>query len=278
MKKGVAKSLDQSDEIYLLKNFQDSLLNNIVLRGVTGVENVIPRKMATSYVGKRDGNFVLLNDKPDAIIQKDVWILDTTGTNLLDTLSLDFIDKTQTFSNDIKEVYDVLGIEGARQMIYNEFYDVMNFSGVYINHHHLSLLADRMTCTQEMTPIYRTGILNDDIGPIAKASFEVHTEVLLDAARHANLDHMCGISANVMCGQYGYYGTNSFNVLLDLNKLTAEKELIQTNYSEEIEKALGNYDDDKCAFDNIMITNDINNIKQGNMIHICGDDDFNVGF
>jgi hypothetical protein len=30
----VAESLDQTDEIYLLKNFQDTLLNNIVLRGV----------------------------------------------------------------------------------------------------------------------------------------------------------------------------------------------------------------------------------------------------
>jgi len=277
-KQGTVKSLDQSDEIYLLKNFQDTLLNNIVLRGITGVNNVIPRKLSTTFVQKKEGKFVMVNDKENAIIKKDVWILDTTGTNLLDTLALDFIDSTRTFSNDIKEVFDVLGIEAARQMIYNEFYDVMEFSSVYINYHHLSLLADRMTSTKEMTAIYRSGILNDDIGPIAKATFEVHTEVLLDAARHGQFDRMRGISANVMCGQYGYYGTNAFNVLLDLNKLTEEKDLILLDKTEEIEKALGNVDEDKCSLENIRIQNDIKNIKQGHMVELCNDDTFDVGF
>jgi DNA-directed RNA polymerase II subunit RPB1 len=277
-KQGLAKSLDQSDEIYLLKNFQDSLLNNIVLRGITGVENVIPRKLATTFVDKRDGKFTIINDKENAPIKKDLWILDTTGTNLLDTLALDYIDSTRTYSNDIKEIFDVLGIEAARQVIYNEFFDVMDYSGVYINHHHLSLLCDRMTCTQEMTSIFRSGILNDNIGPIAKATFEVHTEVLLDAARHGEFDHMRGVSANVMCGQYGNFGTNAFNLLLDLNKFTTEKELTLTNQTEEIEKALGNVDDDKCAIDNIRISNDINNVKQGNFVNVCNDEDLNVGF
>jgi DNA-directed RNA polymerase beta' subunit len=275
---GFAKSLDVSDEIYLLKNFQDSLLNNIVLRGVTGVENVIPRKLATTFVDKKDGQFTIINDKENAIVKKDLWILDTTGTNLLDTLALDFIDPTRTFSNDIREVFDVLGIEAARQMIYNEFNDVMEFSGVYINYHHLSLLCDRMTSTKKMTPIFRSGILNDNIGPIAKATFEVHTEVLLDASRHAQFDHMRGISANVMCGQYGYYGTNAFNVLLDLKKLTTEKKLTLSNTTEEIEKSLGNVDEEKCGLDSIRIITDINNIKQGNFVKTCNDDDFNVGF
>ena len=272
-----AKSLDQSDEIYILKNFQDSLLNNIVLRGITGVENVIPRKLSTTFVEKRDGKFEIINDKENAVVKKDIWILDTTGTNLLDTLALDFIDSTRTFSNDIKEVFNVLGIESARQMIYNEFYDVMAFSGVYINHHHLSLLCDRMTSTKEMTPIFRSGILNDNIGPIAKATFEVHTEVLLDAARHGEFDHMRGISANVMCGQHGYYGTNAFNLVLDLNKFTKEKELVVLNQTEEIEKVLGNVENDECAVENIRISNNVEDITQGNLT-VCNDDDFNVGF
>jgi DNA-directed RNA polymerase II subunit RPB1 len=277
-KQMVAKSLDQSDEIYLLKNFQDSLLNNIVLRGITGIENVIPRKLSSTFVDKKDGKFELINAKEDAVIKRDLWILDTTGTNLLDTLALDFIDSSRTFSNDIKEVFDILGIEAAREMIYNEFNDVMSYSGVSLNYHHLNLLCDRMTSTQGMTAIYRSGILNDNIGPIAKATFEVHTEVLLDAARHANFDPMRGISANVMCGQYGYYGTNAFNVLLDLNKLTTEKEVILLDQTTEIEKVLGNVDDEKCSLDKIRIASSIGNIKVGNMSVLCNDDDFNVGF
>ena len=34
------KSLDQSDEIYLLKDFQDAIMNNIILRGMMNIDNV----------------------------------------------------------------------------------------------------------------------------------------------------------------------------------------------------------------------------------------------
>ena len=33
-------SLDQSDKIYMLKNFQDQLLDNLVLRGVKNIKRV----------------------------------------------------------------------------------------------------------------------------------------------------------------------------------------------------------------------------------------------
>ena len=36
-------------------------------------------------------------------------------------------------------------------------------------YHHLSVLCDRMTCNDKMVSIFRHGINNDDIGPIAKA-------------------------------------------------------------------------------------------------------------
>ena len=57
------------------------------------------------------------------------------------------------------------------------------------------------------------------IGPIAKASFEETPEMFFRAAIHGELDNMRGVSANVMTGQEGYYGTASFGLLLDLNKL-----------------------------------------------------------
>ena len=268
--KGVLESLDQSDEIYLLKNFQDSLLNNIVLRGVNGIENVIPRKLQ---------NMVVKDESKYA--KKDVWILDTTGSNLLETLAIDYIDNTRTFSNDIKEVFDVLGIEAARQVIYNELSEVMEFADVYINYHHLSLLCDRMTCTKDMVSIFRSGILNDDIGPIAKGTFEVHTEVFLDAARHGEFDQMRGVSANVMCGQYGYYGTNAFNVVLDIKEMMklSEANVNTTSAIEEIEKAYGKSLDEKmgeCSKAQIAMVNNISHIN-GHSTEVC-DDDYNMGF
>ena len=117
------------------------------------------------------------------------------------------------------EIYNVLGIEAMRQAIFNELSEVIEFDSTYINYHHLSLLADRMTVNDHPISIFRHGINNDDIGPLAKASFEETPEMFLKAARHGELDNMRGISGNVMCGQEGYFGTNSFQVLLDMSKL-----------------------------------------------------------
>jgi DNA-directed RNA polymerase II subunit RPB1 len=211
---------------------------------------------------------------------KDTWVLDTTGSNLLDTLALDYIDVERTYSNDIKEVFDILGIEAARETIFNEITEVMEASDASIDYHHLSLLCDRMTCNKNMVSVFRTGILSDDTGPIAKSTFEVHTEVLLSAARHAEFDHMKGVSANVMCGQYGYFGTNAFQLVLDMKQMMAfENEVVDTtNKVEEIDKMFSNIklESDLCPRNNIEIKNNVENIKQTD-VGICNDN-YNIGF
>ena len=255
------KNLDQSDQIYLLKNFQDNILNNIVLRGVNGITNVNPRQLKNTVV-KEDSKYV----------SKDTWILDTTGSNLMDLFALDFIDYTRTYSNDIREIYNCLGIEAARQNILNEFNEVMEASDAYVNYHHLSILCDRMTVKAELVPMFRSGIMNDDIGPISKGTYEMHTEMFLDASRHGDFDQMRGVSANVMCGQPGYYGTNSFSLLLDLK---AMENVVATEVAEDINigKHFENLktEDEKCNLKKIQIDNNVANIKAQD-VGACDDD------
>ena len=173
------------------------------------IPKVLLRKSVKEVV-LDDGNYV----------QKDGWVLDTVGTNLRDILTLSSINSSKTFSNDIQEVYRTLGLEAARQAIFNELSEAMDHAGVYINYHHLSILCDRMCATSKMVSIFRHGINNDDIGPIAKASFEETPEMFLRAARHAELDLMTGVSSNIMCGQEGYFGTGSFEILLNTDIIT----------------------------------------------------------
>ena len=262
--------LDQSDEIYLLRNFQDTLLNNIVLRGINGIVNVAPRKLQ-NYVVKTEDQFV----------QKDVWILDTTGTNLMDVLALDYIDSTRTYCNDIKEIYEVLGLEAARQILYNELVEVMEFSDVYINYHHTSLLCDRMCSTQNMVSIFRSGILNDDIGPISKSTFEVHTEVLLNASRHAEFDHMRGVSANIMMGQAGYFGTGSFQIVLDMEEMANLPETELEKERGDIDEMFGTMEDPtaNCSKTKIQIRNNLSAIKkESETMCVDTDDGYDAGF
>jgi DNA-directed RNA polymerase II subunit RPB1 len=267
-KKKNSNPLDQSDEIYLLKNFQDNLLDNVLLRGIKNIDKVMLRKDPTNMVYE-EGKY----------IRKDAWVLDTSGTNLMDVLALDFIDYTRTVSNSITEVYKVLGIEAARAAIYNEFVEVLADNDTYINEHHLTLLCDRMTYSAKMISIFRHGINNDDIGPIAKASFEETPEQFLKAARHAELDILRGVSASVMCGQEGYFGTNAFQVYLDLNEMKDldADDLDLSDATSTVDAILGKIDDpnDSCAKNNLTIINNVVNIQNENLGEI-GDDDIDI--
>ena len=257
-KKKKPHSLDQSDQIYILKNFQDTLLNNIVLSGVKNISKVNLRKIADNVI-KEDGKY----------IKKENWVLDTVGTNLLEILSLDFIDVKRTISNDIQEVYKTFGIEAARNAIFQELTEVIEFDSTYINYHHLSMLCDRMTYNSKMTSIFRHGINNDDIGPLAKASFEETPEMFLKAARHAELDSMRGVSANVMCGQQGFFGTSAFQVLADINVLMRQ-EPVEDDDDEDANKIIdsafegGENSQDKCSTSKIAIDSNTINIKEIN--------------
>ena len=262
--------LDQSDKIYLLKAFQDQLLNNIVLRGLKNIKKVTLRKLMDT-LHKEDG----------AYVKKETWVLDTKGTNLMDVLALDYIDVNRTISDDIQEIHSVLGIEAAREALLTEMTGVFENDGTYINYHHLSLLCDRMTASSHMVSIFRHGINNDNIGPIAKASFEETPEMFLKAARHAELDQMRGISANVMCGQEGYYGTSSFQVMLDLPQMIAKMEDVAfqaQNEQAEIAEAMGSaaMDTSACAFEKLTIESNVGSIQKVDLGH--GADNYNVGF
>jgi DNA-directed RNA polymerase II subunit RPB1 len=270
-KNGSVNPLDQSDEIYLLKNFQDNLLNNIVLSGVKNIGKVNLRKI-TDTVVKEDGRYN----------KKESWVLDTVGTNLLEILSLDYIDVTRTVSNDIQEIYRTFGIEAARNAIFQELTEVIEFDSTYINYHHLSMLCDRMCYNSKMTSIFRHGINNDNIGPIAKASFEETPEMFLKAARHAELDPMRGVSANVMCGQQGYFGTSAFQVLADINALL-EQEPVEDDGDEVDGNTIidGAFEGtsgtgDKCSIDQLTIDTNTMNIKTVDLGG--GDDDYDIEF
>ena len=279
-KKGKVSPLDQSDQIYILKNFQDQLLENIVLRGIKGINKVSLRKIKDNVV-----------ESAGVYKKQDIWVLDTVGTNMLDVLGLDYIDNKRVFSNDIVEVYNVLGIEAARQTIYNEIADVIEFDGTYINYHHFSILCDRMTFTSKMISIFRHGINNDNIGPIAKASFEETPEMFLKAARHAELDTMRGISANIMCGQEGFYGTSAFQVVLDLNEMKKLQEVKEYEYKDEQEwvdemlvdgengKGQDQEGDATCSNRSLLIQNNVSHIKPRNLGKMMTKgDDYNPGF
>jgi len=187
----------------------EKILMSITIRGIPNVEKVEPESMK-KIVYNDDGSYT----------QTVEWYLATVGNNLLDVLMNDNVDANRTLSNDIHEINEIFGIEATRTLIIRELMKTPDYEGYY---RHISLLGDIMTHRGVIMPIERHGINRSvERGPIAKATFEESTEILVKASTFAEKDKMGGVSANIMFGQLPKAGTNAFDLLFDESKFMAE--------------------------------------------------------
>jgi len=224
------KDIDDKDEIATIKAIEHNIVYQIILKGYKGIKKVsLNKKKYTKYNDE--------NNKFDNIVE---WVLDTDGTNLIDILANPNIDSSRTISNDIREIYDTLGIEAARNALYKELVAVTSEGSM--NFRHMSLLIDTMTYKGQLMSIDRHGINRGDIGPLAKSSFEETTDMLINASIFAEYDKVNGVSANVMLGQQPPCGTGDSRILIDeehmmelLKDLADEKEELEDIQEEEEE-------------------------------------------
>jgi len=138
-----------------------------------------------------------------AIPEQDVngeWFIHASGNNLIDIIGKDCVDIVRTNTNDIWEIYKILGIEAVRAFLIEEFTTVLSFGGTYINPRHISILVDAMTRTGVITSVTQDGI-SRGVGPISKGLFEKCTENFSISAAFGEVDNMQGSSANVMFGK-----------------------------------------------------------------------------
>jgi DNA-directed RNA polymerase beta' subunit len=238
----VRKDMENDNYIYFLDEFEKSI-QNITLRGIPGVSKVFPT----------ESNHVKYN--PDSTyVNKKIWMLLSEGSNLIDIMKSDFVDTTRTNSNHITEIWEVLGLEAARNAIIQET-DLV-FIQSDINYRHIALLADTMTYRGNIMQINRFGVnRSPEYGPIAKASFEEINDVLITSSIFSSKDNMKGTSANITMGQMIKAGTNAFKILLDEDKLIQGLEHPETTENDdhvasvnevdaEIEEMYDNYDPD----------------------------------
>jgi DNA-directed RNA polymerase beta' subunit len=193
---------EQLDEFTNLKKFQNKLLNSIVIRGLPGIKAVTFRK-DKQFVEKVDGKYQ----------QIEQYVLDTDGSNFIKVMNHPSVDGTRLYSTNVWDVYEVLGIEATRSILFNEIGGL--FESAPVNYRHLCLLCDVMTRFGKLMSIDRYGINKNDIGTLAKASFEETEKILLKAALFGEMDPVTGVSANIMMGQPIRGGTAFSQILLD---------------------------------------------------------------
>ena len=196
------------DDLANLKKFVNRLLNGIVIRGVTGIKSVKFRE-DKDMLEYKDGKY-------EKVTQ---YVLDTDGTNYQAVMSHPMVDGRRLVSSHVHDIFENLGIEATRAVLLNEIIALFEAAGADVNFRHPGLLCDVMTRAGKLMSADRYGINKNDIGPLAKASFEETEKILLRAAVFGEVDPVTGVSANIMTGQVIRGGTAFSQLLLDENAL-----------------------------------------------------------
>ncbi|WP_440953756.1 DNA-directed RNA polymerase subunit A'' [Methanococcoides sp. FTZ1] len=164
-------------------------IHTITLKGIEGIKRVVIRK---------DG---------------DEYTLYTEGSMLREVLEVEGVDITRTYTNNIGEIYEVFGIEAARNSIIKEASDTLREQGLTVDIRHIMLVADIMTCDGEVKQIGRHGISGEKASVFARAAFEVTVNHLLDAGMRGDVDELNGVTENIIVGQPIKLGTGDVHLV-----------------------------------------------------------------
>ncbi|KAI1719686.1 RNA polymerase rpb1, domain 1 domain-containing protein [Ditylenchus destructor] len=206
------EQIDKMEDDVFLRCIESNMLSDLTLQGIESISKVYMHKPASD-----DKKKVVIT--PDGGIQMVAeWILETDGTSLLKVLSEPNVDSVRTSSNDICEIFEVLGIEAVRKAIEREMNNVISFDGSYVNYRHLALLCDVMTAKGHLMAITRHGINRQETGALMRCSFEETVDILMEAAVHSECDPVKGPSECIMLGQLSRCGTGCFDLVLDSEK------------------------------------------------------------
>lgn len=206
------------------------------------LKNKISKALKTEVEEAEDGSFVIQITEPSykalmnafeklkdtvimgikeikrVIIRKedDEYVLYTEGSNLKKMMKVKGVDFTRTTTNNIYEIYEVLGIEAARNAIIREALDTLEEQGLEVDVRHIMLVADVMTADGELRQIGRHGVAGEKQSILARAAFEMTVNNLLEAAVKGEIDYLRGITENIIVGQPIKLGTGDVELVLKL--------------------------------------------------------------
>lgn len=238
--------VDLFGEITYINSIIDKI-NNLILGGITGIEyGEVEQSEEQQFIIHND---TIISRETEAeqyeqlINRNDYhnYQVITVGTNFLEIMAkLKNIDKFKTITNDVNEIFMLMGIEAARNALIHEINIVINNdNGEIIDKRHLQLLVDMMTQQGFLISMDRHGMFKSTSGPLQRASFEETAKQLMSASVFNEVDHMNSISDNIMFGQCIPTGTGSCSLQLNpekFNKLVKYNDddnyIIQSKYQQ----------------------------------------------
>jgi hypothetical protein len=153
------------------------------------------------------------------------WYAETNGKNFLEVIKLPEVNPYYTYSNDLREVASLMGIEATRNLLVMELKNVL-LTEEYINARHIHLLADVMTNLGRLTPVSFFG-LRPDQAALSAATFQQSMKIFTQASAFGKMDNIDSVSSSVMLGQKAKIGTGFVSIIEDKSKIPPQPEVAQ---------------------------------------------------
>lgn len=169
-----------------------------------GINNILSAEV-------KDEELQLYDESTGKLELKQIHYIETVGTNLLEVLMLEHVDKNKTTSDSIIENYKLFGIIGSRNVILKNLNNI-----VKINIKHSMIYADLMTVFGKCTGVNRYGSATRGESVLTRSSDSCPISIITNAALTAKTDIINKASDAVIMGQIPKLGDNYNNFEIDL--------------------------------------------------------------
>jgi hypothetical protein len=125
-------------------------------------------------------------------------------------------DTLTVMTNDLWQIYEILGVEAARAFLISAFIDVVNSDGSWINPCHVELLVEVMTSTGSLIPMNRYGLKLVDPSVISRSCFEECLNNFVIGATTAMYDNTKSSCVDTILGRHPRLGTSVMTPIMEL--------------------------------------------------------------
>lgn len=136
----------------------------------------------------------------------------TVGANLESLIMRDDVDTSVTYSNNIRLVNEIFGIEAARSVLITEFWKLLERSGSKISPRHVLLVADFMTNRGVVLGLTSSGLSLQPSATLTLMTFERPADHIFRMGMTGNEETINSVSSCVMTGQPPMVGTGASGV------------------------------------------------------------------
>lgn len=140
------------------------------------------------------------------------------GSNIVGACTNNAVDPSRVYTNNIKELERVYGIEAARNAIVKEIKDVLDMQKLFVDIRHIMLIADAMTYSGNIKSIGRHGLSGEKIGVLGRAAFEETIKHLINASAFSEEESLVGVTENIIVGQTVPVGTGKIKLVMKAGK------------------------------------------------------------